>query len=138
MAEALCKAMLAKRLGCAVGALADRGYVVLSAGVGASDGMPAASHAVEIVAARGGALKSHASRRATPDLIRGADLIVAMAGEHLDVVLDLVPEAAERARLLHAEGLDVADPIGSDRATYEATAREIERHLARMIGEQGL
>ena len=127
MAEAICKAMLAKRLGCKAGALVDRGYLVMSAGVCATDGMPAAAHAVEIVAGRGGSLKTHASRRATADLLRMADLIVALAGDHLDVLLDLAPDVADRARLLHPEGLDVADPVGSGPALpTRKTAREIE------------
>jgi L-threonylcarbamoyladenylate synthase len=138
MAEAICKAMLAGRLGCKADGLVERGYVVTSAGVGASDGMPAAAHAVDAVAGRGGSLKSHASRRATANLLRRADLIVALAGEHLDVVLDLAPDVADRARMLHPEGLDVVDPIGSDRITYEETAREIESHLARLLDDLGL
>lgn len=137
MAEAICKAMLAKRLGCKADGLVERGYVVMSAGVGASDGMPAALHAVDAVAARGGSLKTHASRRATAGLLRRTDLIVALAGEHLDVVLDIAPDVADRARMLHPEGLDVVDPIGSDRITYEETAREIESHLARLLDDLG-
>jgi L-threonylcarbamoyladenylate synthase len=138
MAEAICKAMLARRLGCKADRLVERGYVVLSAGVAASDGMPAASHAIDAVAGRGGSLKAHASRRATAALLRKADLIVALAGDHLDVILDLAPEVADRARILHPEGLDVVDPIGSDRLVYEETAREIEAHLARLLDDLGL
>ncbi len=138
MAEALCKAKLAKRLGCKAEGLLERGYVVISAGVGASDGMPAAAHAVEVVAGRGASLEAHASRRASAALLRRADLIVAMAGDHLDVVLDLAPDVADRARMLHPQGFDVVDPIGSDRATYEETAREIESHLERLLDDLGL
>jgi L-threonylcarbamoyladenylate synthase len=138
MAEALCKAILARRLGCKVDGLVERGYVVISAGVGASDGSPAASHAVDAVAGRGGSLKTHASRRATASLLRKADLIVALAGDHLDVILDVAPDVADRTRMLHPEGLDVVDPIGSDRLTYEETAREIESHLARLLDDLGV
>lgn len=138
MAEALCKAMLARRLSCKVDELLGRGYVVLSAGVGASDGMPAAVHAVDVVASRGASLASHASRRATAALLRRADLILALSGEHLDVVLDLAPDVAGRARMLHTEGFDIPDPIGSDRSVYEETAREIESHLAQLMDDLGL
>jgi protein-tyrosine phosphatase len=89
------------------------------------------------VGRRGGSLKVHASRRATAEVLRRADLIVALAGEHLDAVLDLAPELSDRARLLHPEGLDVVDPVGSDRATYEETGREIEAHLTRLLDELG-
>lgn len=137
MAEALCKALLAQRLGCEVGGLLDRGLVVLSAGVSASDGMPAASNAVTVVRSRGGSLSDHASRRASPDLVRHADHVIAMTLDHLDVLLDQVPEAAPIARLLDPDG-DIDDPVGSDLATYQRTAREIERHLARLLDEIGL
>jgi L-threonylcarbamoyladenylate synthase len=135
MAEALCKKLLARRLGCTVEELVENGYLVTSAGVGASDGRPAASHAIDVVAARGGSLKAHMSRRATADVIRRADVIIGLSAEHLDIVLDQVPEAADRARMLHPQGLDVADPVGQDRATYLATAREIEAHIERLLDE---
>jgi L-threonylcarbamoyladenylate synthase len=138
MAEALCKAMLARRLGCTVGQLIERGYLITSAGVGAVDGMPAASHAIEVVGSRGGSLRTHASRRATANLLRKADLVIGLSSEHIDVVLDLAPDLAERTRMLHPDGNDIADPVGSDRATYTETAREIEEHIARLLDDQGL
>jgi L-threonylcarbamoyladenylate synthase len=138
MAEALCKAMLAKRLKCTVGQLVERGYLVTSAGVGAVDGMPAATHAIDVVGSRGGSLKTHASRRATASLLRKADLVIGLSSEHIDVVLDLAPDLAERTRMLHPDGNDIADPVGSDRAIYTETAREIEEHIARLLDDMGL
>ena len=49
MAEAICKVLLARRLNCSADQLAERGYVVRSAGVAAYDGHPAAAHAVDVV-----------------------------------------------------------------------------------------
>ncbi len=138
MAEALCKALLAKRIGCRADELVGRGYVVLSAGVSAAEGMPAASHAVEVVRSRGGSLDDHASRRASPDLVRHADHIIAMTADHLDVLLDRVPDVADRARLLDAGGDDIDDPVGSDLATYQRTARLIENHLTQLLDELGV
>ena len=138
MAEALCKARLAERLGCHPDDLLERGFAVLSAGVAASDGMPAAAHAVDVVRSRGGSLEHHASRRATPDLVRQADWIIAMTLDHLDILLDQVPEVADRARLLHPEGDDVADPIGSDRSVYGETASDIEAYLAHLFRDLGI
>ncbi|WP_435017887.1 Sua5/YciO/YrdC/YwlC family protein [Tundrisphaera sp. TA3] len=137
MAEALCKARLADRLGCRPDELVGRGYVVQSAGVSAHDGMPAAAHAIDVVRSRGGSLDAHASRRATAEMVRQADWIVAMTLDHLDALLDQVPEVADRARLLHPLGDDVADPIGSDRDVYLRTARDIEGYLARLFDDLG-
>ena len=137
MAEALCKALLGRRIGCDPAELDDRGVVVLSAGVSAMDGMPAASHAVEVVRSRGGSLHEHASRMASPDLVRHADHVIAMTADHLDILLDQVPDVAHRARLLDLDGDDIADPVGSDLATYHRTAREIEAHLERLLDDLG-
>jgi L-threonylcarbamoyladenylate synthase len=137
MAEALCKALLARRLGCELDDLMDRGYVVISAGVSAMEGMPAAAHAIEVVKSRGASLHDHASRKAAPDLVRQADHIIAMTADHLDVLLDRVPEVAHRARLLDPSGEDIDDPVGSDLATYHRTAREIEGHLNGLLDDLG-
>lgn len=138
MAEALCKKLLAERLRCEQSALEANGYVVLSAGVAAIDGMPAAANAVEVVHALGGTLRKHQSRRLTPELVQHADMIVTMTRDHYDVLVTHVPEAADRTRLLHAEGDDIDDPVGLDRDTYKRTAREIEKHLTQMLDDLGL
>ncbi len=138
MAEALCKVLLARRLGCSIDQLELRGHVVLSAGVAASHGRPAATHAIEVVGARGGSLQQHSSRPITRELIRHADLIVAMTNDHLEALLEHAPDCAPRARLLHPEGGDVADPVGSDRETYLRTAVAIERYLNQLMDGMGL
>jgi L-threonylcarbamoyladenylate synthase len=138
MAEALCKVLLARRLGCGLDELEGRGYVVLSAGMAALNGMPAASHAIDVVHARGGSLSEHSSRKLTADLVRAADVIIAMTNDHLESLLDQAPECSPRARLLHPHGDDVADPVGCDRETYVRTARAIEEYLDHLLGELGV
>jgi protein-tyrosine phosphatase len=138
MAEALCKVLLAERLGCALDELEDRGYVVLSAGISAMAGMPAAAHAVDVVHSRGGSLVEHASRQVSLDLVRQADHIIAMTGDHCDALLERVPDAAGRTRLLHPFGADVADPVGADRQTYLQTAEAIEEYLERLLDDLGI
>jgi L-threonylcarbamoyladenylate synthase len=138
MAEAICKVILAERLDCEVGDLESRGFVVLSAGIAAISGMPAASHAVDVISERGGSLQDHSSRKLTSELVRQADLIVTMTHDHLEALLEAVPEAATRTRPLHPEGDDVADPVGSDRDTYRRTADAIESYVGRLVDEVGL
>ena len=138
MAEALCKTLLAERIGCRLDELEQRGYVVLSAGMAATNGMPAAGNARDVVRQRGGTLEAHASRRVTADLIRHADHVIAMTGDHLQALLDQVPEAAASTRLLHPEGGDVPDPVGSDRETYQRPAIAIEDYLGRFLDDLGI
>ena len=118
--------------------LGERGFVVLSAGVGAYEGMPAAREAVEVIQDRGGSLRRHSSRRITPELMDQADLIVAMTRGHRDTLLAYFPEAAGRLRLLDPAGGDVIDPIGEAYEVYLRTAREIETHLAHLVRELGV
>ncbi len=133
MAEAICKVLISERLGCAVGDLEARGFVILSAGIAASTGMPAAANAIDVVKARGGSLANHVSRKLTLDLVRHADAILTMTGDHLEALLEHVPEVAPRTRLLHPQGLDVADPVGADRETYQRSADAIESYIRRLL-----
>lgn len=138
MAEALCKRLIARRLGCSAADLPTRGFVVLSAGIAAAPGMPAGAYAVDVVRERGGGLEQHASRKLTVELVRQADHIVAMTIDHLDALVHHVPEAADRVRLLDPEGHDVPDPVGADRETYQRTAEAIEGFLHPLIDDLGL
>jgi protein-tyrosine phosphatase len=138
MAEALCKLMLARRLGCDPADLERRGYSVLSAGIAAIGGMPAAANAVDVVRCKGGSLQEHFSRKLTLGLVRDADLILAMTRDHLEALLEHAPEAAPRLRLLHPGGDDVIDPVGADRDTYQRTATAIESHLELLLDSLGI
>ncbi len=138
MAEALCKVLIAERLKCSIPELESKGYVILSAGIAAVGGMPAAAHAIDVVRQRGGSLQGHQSTKLTIALIRQADHILAMTGDHLDALLEYAPEVSTRSKLLHPEGLDVADPVGADRETYLRSARVIESYLIRLLDEMGL
>jgi L-threonylcarbamoyladenylate synthase len=138
MAEAICKLVLARRLQCQVGELEERGFLVLSAGVAASDGAPAAAHAVEVLRAMGGSLKEHRSRRLTREMVRMADWIFAMTEDHLDALLESVPEAHSTAFLLDPRGGDVSDPIGTNQENYIRTAETIESLITQRLEQLGL
>jgi protein-tyrosine phosphatase len=68
---------------------------VHSAGT-AADGRPAVREVVEVSADRGHDLQPHRSRRLSPELILGADLVLPLAREHLREIVVLVPEAFDR------------------------------------------
>ena len=138
MAEAICKILLARRLGCEPSHLEERGFVVLSAGVAAMNGVPAATHAIDVVDERGGSLHEHRSRKVTLNLVRQADHIFAMTYDHLETLLDAVPDLESRASLLDPEGADLSDPIGADLDTYRNTADTIENYLNRRFDEWGI
>jgi protein-tyrosine phosphatase len=117
--------------------------LVASAGTIARDGAPATAEAVRAAAELGVDISSHSARRLRPDDIRAADLVVGMAGEHRDEVVELVPDAAGKtftmkslvARLDGEHGApansepaidaDVTDPLGLPIEAYRAVAREL-------------
>lgn len=137
MAEAICKVLLARRLGCPPTELEERGVVIRSAGVAASNGAPAAAHAIDVVRALGGSLENHRSRKIASSLVRQADCIFAMTGDHLDALVDAIPDVEHRTFLLDPDGGDVADPVGHDHETYRRTAQMIESMLSRRLDEMG-
>jgi protein-tyrosine phosphatase len=134
MAEALFKKRLADRLGCTVADLLGRGYQVVSAGVAADSGGPAAGEAVVTARRYGADLSGHASRALSPELAAQADQLVAMTHGHLRALLDHYPRLGARPRLLRP-GADVADPVGQSQEVYDACADEMWRYLDELAAE---
>lgn len=135
LAEALCKKMLADQLGCTLEELPARGFTVCSAGLAAMTGGPAASEAVEVAREMGADLDQHASRPLSPDLARQADLLITMTRGHSLALTDQLASLGIRPRLLRADGEDIPDPIGADRETYRACARQIQDCLEQLLPE---
>ena len=86
----------------------------------------------------GGSLETHRSRRVTFDLVRRADCIFAMTADHLEALLEAVPEVESQAFLLDPQGGDVPDPFGSDQQTYRDTAAMIEKMLKERLDQLGI
>jgi protein-tyrosine phosphatase len=135
MAEALCKKLLAERLGCTPAELPQRGYLILSAGLSAMQGDEAAPEAVEAIRELGGELSGHASRALSPKLAAQADYLIGMTCGHVQAIAEHFPRLAVRPRLLSLEGEDIADPIGSAQEVYRECARLLLRHLEKLIPE---
>jgi len=135
LAEALCKKLLAERLGCSAAELAERGFLVISAGLAAMMGAGAAAEAVETGRELGVDLSGHCRRPLTPQLASHADCLVAMTQGHLLSIDQQLPHVRERCRLLRSDGTDIADPIGCAREVYHECAAEIARYLPPLIDE---
>lgn len=135
MAEGICRALLAARLGCKPDELPGRGFEVMSAGLAAMTGDRASPEAVEVVREFGGELVDHAAQPLTDEAIYQADHIFVMTDAHLRQVRNLVPQAADRVQLLRRDGGGIVDPIGLDIEAYRASAREIESNIRQVIAE---
>jgi len=135
MAAVLCAKLLAERLGCGPEELPRRGYLVLSAGMAALPGDPAALEAVEAVKELGADLTGHLSQPLSADMVLQADYLITMTRRHAAAVLDQFSDLDPRPRLLCPAGEDIADPIGREQHVYQACAREILQHLERLVPE---
>jgi protein-tyrosine-phosphatase/tRNA A37 threonylcarbamoyladenosine synthetase subunit TsaC/SUA5/YrdC len=135
LAEALCKAALAERIGCPAAELPSRGFHILSAGLAAAPGGPAAEEAVEVARSYGADLRGHQSRPLTPALAAQADYLFGMTNGHLQTLAAYFPKRGVPPRLLSPNGEDLDDPVGCDRAVYEECGRTIWRCLDRLTAE---
>ena len=125
--------------------LATRGrggdYHVHSAGLGAVEGQPPSAYAVQAVRELGVDISGVRSRMLTAKLVQQADYVFGMTHSHLDTVVTLFPEAAEKTFLLREfdETLDsfekdISDPIGGSYEVYLHCRDQIEQGIVSLLG----
>ena len=129
MAEAIFRHMLAARLGCKVDELEERGIMVASAGIAAMMGGRTSNETAQVLTEMDMELGEHQTQPLTRQLVRQADLVYTMTRSHREAIVAQWPEAAERTRLLCADGADIADPIGGTIECYRCCAAQIKREL---------
>ena len=135
MAEAICKMLLAQRLGCKIEQLPEHGYEVISAGLAACTGDRASQEAIEVILEMGGDLNDHFSHALTAETVYQADYVFAMTDGHVSQLASLVPEAMNRISLLRPDGGNIADPVGMTILEYRRSAQDIEYSLQQILAE---
>jgi tRNA threonylcarbamoyl adenosine modification protein (Sua5/YciO/YrdC/YwlC family) len=135
LAEALCKKLLAERMGCAPEELPRRGFLVVSAGLAALPGGGAAPEAIETARAFGTDLRGHVARPLTASLVAQADYLFAMTESHLFALASQFPGFGLAPRLLSETGEDLPDPIGCEQPVYHECAEQIMHDLEILIPE---
>lgn len=128
-------------------ALRGRGeFRVISAGLGAVEGQPPSSYAVQALRELGIDISSIRSRMLKAELVNQADLIFGMTHSHVDTVALLFPQAAEKTFLLREFDdtldifeKDISDPIGGSFDVYVQCRDQIEQGIASVMNfiEQG-
>jgi len=115
-------------------------FRVISAGVGAVDGLPPSEHAVKALKELGIDISKQRSHMLTAEIIQQADYIFGMTHSHVDAITMLYPHAAEKTFLLREfdETLDtyendISDPIGGSYEVYMACRDQIEQGIASML-----
>jgi protein-tyrosine-phosphatase len=134
MAEGILKMLLAQR-----GAENIR---VSSAGIGALSGMTATPFAIEATKHWNVDISGHRARQLTRQMIEDADLILAMASEHIVHILKRDSSAGKKTFLIRAfpapyspsqEG--VKDPVGGTLDDYNQTYLELDEIIRRIDGK---
>jgi glycine hydroxymethyltransferase len=111
---------------------------VMSAGVSTYPGQPPSAHAVEVLADLGIDISMQRSRPISEELVDAATWIVAMTRGHMDSIIYLYPQAAEKTYLLrefepNATSLDISDPIGMGLEAYKSTCDTIRDCLEGLL-----
>ncbi|HVX38895.1 MAG TPA: low molecular weight protein arginine phosphatase [Gemmatimonadaceae bacterium] len=109
----------------------------ISAGTSAHDGAPASDGSLLVAMERGMELGGHRAQTLTRDLVREADLVLAMGPHHLERIEAL--GGAGKSFLLAdyashgASTRAISDPIGAELDVYRATADELEVEIRRVF-----
>jgi tRNA threonylcarbamoyl adenosine modification protein (Sua5/YciO/YrdC/YwlC family) len=139
MAEVLMRARLAELVKCPIEDLEQHGVVVMSAGIAAAPGCPPSSEAVQVMRDQGLDLSRHEAQPLTEQLVRHADVILAMTHSHMQSIVERWPSAADRTHVLMPDKMDVSDPIGQTIGAYrhcaEQLAEGIKHHTERLRRE---
>jgi protein-tyrosine phosphatase len=135
MAEAICRDLLAKKVGCENAELDERGFLVMSAGIAAMMGGRASHESVYVMQQCGLDLTNHETQPLTEPLVRHADIIFTMTQSHREAILAQWPSAAPRVKLLCRDGSDICDPIGGPTERYERCAQQLREEIVIRLDE---
>src|SRR4051812_33174388 len=115
-------------------------FRIFSAGLGAMEGQPPSHYAVQAVRELGIDISNQRSRMLTPELVQQADYIFGMTHSHIDTVMMLYPQAAEKTFLLREFDdtldffeKDISDPIGGSYDVYLDCRDQIEQGIASLL-----
>ena len=116
----ICRSPVGERL---LSAALPASVVVRSAGTRALVGEPIAPPMVPLLSAAGAAVEDFSARRLTTDMVRDADLVLAMTKSHRREVVELFPAAVRRSFTLLELALLLKGVQSADLAPAGVTAR---------------
>ena len=133
MAEGILKSILGSE---------DGEIEVSSAGIASLDGSLASAYAVEAARNWGVDISDHRARQLDTRMVKSADLVLAMAPEHVEYILRKVPEAEKKTYLIKSfpggnssSRERIEDPIGGSFDRYNQTFLELDEILRRIKPE---
>ena len=103
------------------------GWLAVSAGTFAIDGMPTSQETIDALASRG--IEFYGTSTAlTAKMAKQASAVFCMTRSHLEVA----KQFTDKAQLLDPRG-DVSDPIGQDQSVYDALADQMEDIISKTL-----
>ena len=115
-------------------------FRALSAGLGAMNDQPPTPHSVAAMRELGVDISTQRSRTLTAELVQQSDYIFGMTHSHVDTIVLLYPQAADKTFLLRefdetleAFEKDISDPIGGSYDVYEHCRNQIEQGIASLL-----
>ena len=135
MGEGLLAQRIADRLGVSLASLEAKGVTVMSAGIAAMPGAPAADQAIDVMRQVGIDISHHQSQPITGRLAKFADVIMTMTNGHRQALISHWPMLETRTKTIRRDGGDIGDPIGRPIAIYRSTAEQIDQQLAEWVPE---
>jgi molybdate transport system ATP-binding protein len=137
MAQAICNAEIAGRLGVPLESLDRLGIIAMSAGLSARPGEPLAADADQALATLNLPGVEHRSSNLTNNLARKAEIIFCMTEEHGKQLKALFPEAASKVHCLQPLA-DIDDPSGKGSAAFLELARLLQGLIADRLSALGI
>jgi molybdate transport system ATP-binding protein len=137
MAQAICDAEIAGRLGVPLETLDWLGIRAVSAGLAARPGEPLAVEAKQALAELGVPLPEHRSRNLTHRLAQSAEVIFCMTEEQRRELTALFPAARPKSYRLHPEA-DLGEPHGKSRDGYLECALQIQELVRHRLDGLGI
>ncbi|MCL5269484.1 MAG: hypothetical protein M1457_02770 [bacterium] len=119
-----------------------RDIEVRSAGVMTITGLLASQEAIQVMDNEGVDLRRHRSTQLTPELIRKADLILAMSPFHRQTALRMAEDAKDKTFLFKEfcksdlKNVQIADPMGCTLEVFKKCFKEVKAACDRLIDHE--
>jgi protein-tyrosine-phosphatase len=137
MAQAICSAEIAKRLGIPIQALDLSPVQAVSAGLTAVPGAPMTREAQHALQAVGVPVFQHASRNLTDDVAERAEAIFCMTSGQHQMLVSQFPAARQKIHCLQP-GADLEDPSGRGPDVYVRLARQLQMLIGQRLDDLGI
>jgi len=139
-----CRSSMAEALFRDLAVELEEDWEVMSAGLAALEGQPAAEEAVQVLREKEDIeLSEHRTTLLTKELLAEADLVLTMTRRHKTGIIDLHPQFDDKVYTLkeytsqleaeEAGEVDISDPFGQPITAYQECAAEIKEELKKII-----